>query len=240
MGVLGKAQVDCAHHYAPLHYLPFIGRSRSLLCKPSLREAGFPPAHLRSTSNRQDIARGFGCYVHLTLHKSPGILRAKLAAGFPHIGMAVPAETIDALEFSLCRFNIAMTRCLRRNGRTGYSESLTNGRYYEQHQIPIARSDADKAAMLKRYLKANTVIEVLIHGNLALPDDIDIACFAEADAQIARAVLSNVGTRWRVLSVPPPGPYPRRGSHVREVTRFIEQALGEPDWRGNGLEFDRL
>jgi hypothetical protein len=240
VGVLSKEQVDRVHHFAPLHYLPFIGRSKSLLCKPSLRKAGFPPAHLRSTSSRQDIARGFGCYIHLTLHQSPAILKAKLAAGFPHVGIVIPAKTIEAIEFSLCRFNIAMTRNLRRNERTGFPESPTNGRYYGQRQIPIARNDGDKAAMLKRYLNTNTVIEVLIHGDLALPDDIDITCFAEEDAKIARAVLSKLGALWRVVSVPPPIRYQRKASHVRAVSRFIEQALAEPDWRGNSLEFDRL
>ena len=65
--------------------------------------------------------------------------------------------------------------------------------------------------------------------NFASPDDVDIACFAEVDAQIAAAAaLPNVGGRWRVVSVPPPGPYPRRGSHVEEMSSFIEQVLRVP------------
>jgi len=43
-----------------------------------------------------------------------------------------------------------------------------------------------------------------------------------------------------VTSSAPPGPYPRDPKHVEAITTFIDQALAEPEWRGNGLEFDRL
>jgi hypothetical protein len=240
MDILKKQQVERIHHYAPLHYLPFIGRSKSLLSKPSILAAGFKLSHLRSMSHRQDAARGFASYTHLTLDESPRILKGKLAAGFPHIRISVPAETVDAIEFSLCRYNVAMTRYLRRDGEPGFLESPTNGRYYGQHQIPIARTDADKTAMLQKHLTENTMIEVLIHGDFALPDATDIVCFSPADAEIAQMVLSAVGTSWRIATVPSPRPYARNALHVKAVSEFIKRALAEPEWRGNGLEFDRL
>ncbi|TMJ88145.1 MAG: hypothetical protein E6G76_11210 [Alphaproteobacteria bacterium] len=240
MGVLTQQHIERVHHYAPLHYLPFIGRSKSLLCKPSLLAAGFAQDHLRSMSREHDVERGFGAYTHLTLEPRPRILKAKLAAGFPHIGVAVPADCVEAVSFSLCRFNVAMTRHLRRNGQPGFPESSTNGRYYDQHQIPIARSDADKTAMLEKHLPANTMIEVLVHGDLVLPDRTEIGCFSDADAKIAQQVLSEVGAPWNVTSIASPGPYPRNAKHVEAITTFIDQALAELDWRGNGLEFDRL
>ena len=240
MSVLKKQQIERVHHYAPLHYLPFIGKSNSLLCKPSLLAAGFASSHLRSMSSAQDVSRGFGAYTHLTLDPRPRILRAKLAAGFPHIGIAVPAEAIEAVPFSLCRFNVAMTRYLRRNGNPGFPESPTNGRYYDQHQIPIARTDSDKTAMLEEHLPKNTMIEVLVHGDLPLPEQTNIVCFSDADAEIAQEALSNVGAPWHVIRTVPPGPYPRKDAHVEAVAGFIRQALADPEWRGNGLEFDRL
>src|SRR5262245_766517 len=120
MGLLADKNITHVYHYTPLHYLPFIGRSQSLMSKPSLKAAGFPQKHLRSMSNGQDVARGFGEYTHLTLEEHPAILRAKLAAGFPHVGIAVPFEVIEATKFSLCRFNVAMTRFLRRDGKPGF------------------------------------------------------------------------------------------------------------------------
>jgi hypothetical protein len=231
MGVLTKQHVERVHHYAPLHYLPFIGRSKSLMCKPSLLAAGFAQDHFRSMSRDQDVERGFGAYTHLTLEPCPRILKAKLA---------VPANCVEAVPFSLCRFNVAMTRYLRRNGQPGFPESSTNGRYYDQHQIPIARSDDDKMAMLEKHLPANTMIEVLVHGNLVLPDCTEIACFSDADAKIAKEVLSKVGAPWNVTCTASPGPYPRNAKHVTAITTFIDQALTQPEWCGNGLEFDRL
>src|SRR5262245_21026291 len=125
MGILTQHKVDRIHHYTPLHYLPFIGRSKSLLCKPSLSAAGFSTSHLRSMSRDHDVACGFGAYTHLTLEPRPRILKAKLEAGFPHVDIAVPTNAVEAAPFSLCRFNVAMTRNLRRNGNPGFPESPT-------------------------------------------------------------------------------------------------------------------
>jgi hypothetical protein len=240
MPVLANHQIDAVHHYAPLHYLIFIARSRSILSKPSLRKAGFTNSHLRSMSHGQDVARGFGGYSHLTIDAQPRILRAKLAAGFPHVAINIPSSEIDAVPFSLCRFNVAMTRQLRRAGKDGFPESKTNGRYYAGHQIPIARTDTDKSAMLQKHLQENTMIEVLVHGDFNLSDETSIDCFAAEDAKIARQILSSLNCKWRVKVEKPPGPYPRDSTHVAAVTEFIQKAEDDPDWRGNGLEFDRL
>jgi hypothetical protein len=191
-------------------------------------------------SHGLDEARGFGGYSHLTIDPRPRILRAKLAAGFPHIAINIPTSEIDVVPFSLCRFNVAMTRQLRRDGKAGFPESETNGRYYKGHQIPIARTDADKSAMLGKYLKENTMIEVLVHGDFDLSDETSITCFSDEDATIARQALRSVGRNWKVRVEEPPGPYPRDRAHVAAVTSFIQQAENDPSWRGNGLEFDRL
>jgi len=240
MTVLADRQVDAVYHYAPLHYLIFIARSQSILSKPSLHKAGFTTSHLRSMSHGLDAARGFGSYSHLTIDAQPRILRAKLAAGFPHIAISIPASEIDAVSFSLCRFNVAMTRQLRRDGKDGFPESETNGRYYPSHQIPIARTAADKSKMLKKHLQENTMIEVLVHGDFNLSDETSILCFAEEDARIARQILVSLDRKWAVKVEKSPGPYPRDGKHVAAVTAFIRQAEDDPNWRGNGLEFDRL
>jgi hypothetical protein len=191
-------------------------------------------------SKDQDVARGFGDYAHLTLDDEPRILKAKLAAGFPHLAIGVPVEAVEAASFSLCRFNVAMTRKLRRDGKRGFPESATNGRYFPGHQIPIARSDADKTAMLQTHLDAGTMIEVLVHGDLKLPDITSLTCYAEQDSEIAKGVLESLQCPWAVALADPPGPYPRDAKYAQSVTDFIKLALADPKWRGNGLEFDRL
>jgi adenylosuccinate synthase len=95
MAVLEESGVNYVHHYAPLHYLPFIARSGALLGKPSLAAAGFAANHLRSKSSVHDVKRGFGAYAFLTLDPTPRILGAKLMAGFPHIGIAVPVAAVE-------------------------------------------------------------------------------------------------------------------------------------------------
>src|SRR3546814_20766322 len=54
--------------------------------------------------------------------------------------------------FRSCRFNIAMTRYLRRDGKPGFPESPSNGHYYDHQQIPTAREIAEKEAMLQKHL----------------------------------------------------------------------------------------
>ena len=239
MGILAKQGVESVNHYAPLHYLIFIARSNAILCKPSLKKAGFDQKHCRSMSHKQDVARGFGDYAHLTLDAEPRILLAKLAAGFPHVAIVVPVAAIDSTEFSLCRFNVAMTRRLRRGGKPGFAASDTNGRYYLGHQIPIARTDADKTAMLRMHLN-DTMIEVLVHGDLKLPKNTTVVCFSKADAQVASSLLKSIDCTWSVVVSKPPGAYPRDEAHVKAVSKFIAQAQADPAWRGDGLEFDRL
>lgn len=240
MGSLRAANIAEVHHYAPLHYLPFIARAGALLSKPSLRAGGFKDTHFRSMSSRHDSARGFDAYAFLTLHPAPPILKAKLAAGFPHVRISVPAEAVDAAAFHLCRFNVAMTRQLRRQGKRGFPESSTNGRYYDKNQIPVARTAADKAAMLARYAGTDSMIEVLIPGDLALPDTASVVCFSPADRDLAVRILAENGRQWQVVCANAPGPYPRSAQHGRAVDEFVTRALSNHHWRGDGLEFDRL
>lgn len=114
MGILRDNGIAAVHHYTPIHYLPFIARSGLLKGKPSLQRDGFARSHLRSMSHKQDIERGFGVYGFLTIDQQPRILSAKLGAGFPHIGILVPSSAIEGQDFALCRYNVAMTRFLKR------------------------------------------------------------------------------------------------------------------------------
>ena len=240
MSILQDAGITDVYHYTPLHYLPLIARVRALLSKPLIRARGFAEDHFRSMSHRHDIARGFGSYAFLTLHPAPPILKAKLSAGFPHICIRIPVAAVDRVPFDLCRFNVAMTRRLRRNGKTGFPESATNGRYYGDLEIPIARSSSDKAAMLARYAGSEAMIEVLIPGELHLPDDTSILCFSQQDHDLAADILSAHQLKWRLTLLGPPCQYVRRASYASSVEKFVAKALASTSWSGDGLEFDRV
>lgn len=240
MGVLLDANVTVVNHYTPIHYLPFIARSAALLSKPSLKKAGFAQSHLRSMSRDHDEGRGFGRFAFLTLDASPRILIAKLAKGFPHIAIGAPESAVEDTGFGLCRFNIAMTRQLRRNGKWGFPESETNGRYYGVQQVPIARTDTDKRALLKKHLPLGTMIEVLIEGDLPLPNDTVVTAYDAADAKECRRILATVASPWTVQLAQAPGPYRRNQAHVASAQAFISRAIADPMWRGDGLEFDKL
>lgn len=240
MGILLENGISSVYHYTPLHYLPFIARSRQLLGKPSLAALGFGAKHLRSMSSRQDIERGFGEYGFLTLDTKPRILGAKLLAGFPHIGIRLPSVSVEAIEFALCRYNVAMTRYLRRGNKSGFSESDVNGRYYGQKQIPIAMEHDDKAAMLAEFANSDTMIEVLLSNDFDIPNDASVICYSPEDVDIANDVTGKLNVPWDVILAESPNQYNRNPKYVEKVEHFIQRAIKEPAWRGDGLEFDRV
>jgi hypothetical protein len=175
----------------------------------------------------------------LTIEQRPRITRAKLKAGFPHIGITIPAEAVEATEFDLCRYNVAMTRQLRRNGTPGWPENASNGRYYGPHQIPVARTTAEKRALLRAHLQ-RSMIEVLIHGDIDLPESTVVTTYSETDQQTAEHILDAVQCPWAVNLAPPSERYTAQKQYAAKVDEFIGRALSDPSWRGNGLEFDKV
>lgn len=240
MVVLEEVGILEVFHYAPLHYLPFIVRANALKAKPTLLSEGFAQHHFRSMSRHHDMQRGFGGFLHLTTHSFPPILAAKLAGGFPHIRLAIPSATLATHAFDLCRFNVAMTRQLRRNGKSGFPESASNGRYYADMQVPVARTREDKLALLERHAARGEMVEVLVPGSLPLSANVRIDAFSEADWQLASTVVARLGRSWLTNQVMPPTLYPRSSRYANAVRSFIQSAIANPNWRGNGLEFDRV
>jgi hypothetical protein len=239
MPALAIVGIERVYHFSPLHYLIFIARAQALLGKRQLAREGFPSEHFRSRSRRIDVDRGFEDWVHLTTDVAPRILGAKLARGFPHIGISIPASDVDGADFLLCRYNIAMTRKLRRGLSAGYSEGPETGRYIGEFQVPVAATDDDKIALVRRHYPS-TMIEVLVRGRLTLAASSIVLAYDADDASICRRVLEGVGLNWEVRLVDPPKLYVRHNAYRTEVLKFLEIATESPGWRGNGLEFDQL
>lgn len=239
MGALIDAGVQHVYHYTPLHYLPFIARDQHLRTKPSLKAAGFDETHFRSKSHKHDTARGFYDFAFLTLDPNPRILNAKLAGGFPHIEITIPTTCVESVDYSLSRYNIAMTRQLRRGNKHGFPESAANGRYYGNKQVPIAYTCPDKQALLNTHL-GKGMIEVLLHSDLPLDKNVQIVCFGDHDAGIAAHILDTLGVPWLVRTRTPSEYYRDNKLHRTAVKRFIQSALADPLWRGNGLDFDNV
>lgn len=227
-----------AFHYAPLHYLLFIARSKALFSKIELRRLGYDPFHFRRTSRRQDYARGFSNYVHLTLSQFPPILEAKLRAGFPHFEVRIPAQQLEQSDFHLCRFNIAKSRYLRRQGKTGPPENRVNGRYYGGKQLPTAETAAECEALLAENLN-HRMIEVLVPVTLPLPGETTLIFFDTEDLNIAKSLLRGMRLEWK-LDLAAKTAYPRDAQHVENVQRFLRIARADASWRGDGLDFDNV
>lgn len=239
MGALSSSGLAYINHYAPLHYLPWIARDRALLSKTELRKRGFGDSHFRSTSWKQDSSRGFKDYAFLTIDTYPRILNAKLNAGFPHVAISVPAAEVEKTEYSLCRYNIARTRVLKKGNLPGRPEGNGNGRYYNTQQVPVANSDEDRIALLDKHLGVN-MIEVLVPGKLWLNHNSRILVYSKKDYKIAKNILLRCKRDWGVELVEPSGPYNRRDDYGASIIEFVNRCLEDPNWKGNGLDFDRV
>jgi hypothetical protein len=235
--LLARFGIQAVYHYAPLHYLPPIARRGALLSKERLKKAGYSESHFRSTSQRQDITRGFGRFVHLTLDAHPPILQAKLGKGFPHFKIAVPTVDIEQHGYSLCRFNIAKARYFR-GAKQEPPESAANGRYYDGLALPIARTKEEIGNLLRLNLGQN-MIEVLVRDQLPLSTGTRFTFFHREDLLVAQEIRDVLGSRYAL------GPddrleYQPNPKYQSLVRKAIESSLKDSSWFGNGLEFDRV
>lgn len=238
MSELESARVTHIYHVAPTHYLPLILRDGSLRSKQGLLQAGYTHAHFRSTSHRQDSERGFGNVVHCTTAPHPPILTAKLSRGFPHLRFAFPINTVPA-EHEISRFNIARGRYLR-SGNAPLPETDRNGRYYDEYELPVARTAAERRALLAAADLNRVMLEVLIPEQFPLPESTEIHCFSDWDRELVGRVLEQIGSGITVVPQASEGRYPEHELFRSQVAEFVERALADPDWTGNGLDFDRL
>ena len=235
---LSDCGIHSVYHYAPLHYLVFIAREGALLSKPNLRERGFYPSHFRRTSRQQDEERGFGEYVHLTLREQPQIVMAKLQSGFPHFEIRLPSKAVEAVEYHLCRFNIAKCRYLKRPGGSPLSEGPINGRFYGNKQIPISITKEDSYDLIRHNYPHN-MIEVLIPIRFTLPPETELIFFSGEDHELAEQLVSTTGRSWRcVLSNK--FRYTAASHYRNAVLTFLNRAKAEVNWRGDGLEYDSV
>lgn len=237
-GVLSSRAFLHVYHYAPLHYLPFIARSRLLLSKRRLRAAGYDLSHFRSTSRGQDNARGFDNYVHLMLTQFPPILISKLSRGFPHFEIQIPVTHLERREFHLCRYNIAKSRYLKRPGATAPVECAANGWYHGDKQLPTAESIEECEALLNGSA-GKRVIEALVPSNLPLGRDITLLFFSRDERDLAKEVLRDLNVPWKTEMAETKFYAPKREYRLR-VRQFIRTAAADPAWFGDGLEYDRV
>ena len=237
MNTLVTNDIDSIFHIAPLHYLTFIARSKSLKSKETLRHEGFKETHFRSKSKHLDAKRGFGDYVHLSTVDHPPILVAKLAGGFPHISLSIPATSLDGIEFDLCRYNVAMSRQLRRDGKPGFAEGPANGWYYDHYQIPIARTEIEQRQLIQS--RNGEMLEVLVKPPVVLPGNTQVSVFSGSDREVVLNVLQRLNLPWNVVLSNAPN-YTPRPEYFGACEHFIKASLEDENWRGNGLEFDRV
>ena len=237
MSILIERGIEQIFHVIPLHYLPFIVRSKSLKPKPYLINEGFTTSHFRSKSKHLDEQRGFGDYLHLSSISEPPILEAKLGAGFPHLSLSISVKYLKNIKFDLCRYNIAMTRKLRRGDSAGFNESPENGYYFGDMQIPIARSDQQKSDLILS--NPNRMLELLSKDLVPLGESTSLHVFNSDDRKTVDEVLQKLGCNWTV-QVNNALNYTARDQYRDSCNNFIKTCLNNPDWKGNGLEFDKV
>jgi hypothetical protein len=84
------------------------------------------------------------------------------------------------------------------------------------------------------------MLEVLVNQQLPLSGTVVLRTYCDIDQSIAQNVLNEFGIVWEVELHSVPSTYARKTAYAEKVSAFIQVALSDPDWRGNGLEFDRV
>ena len=239
MNTVSDFGIQHIYHIAPIHYLAFIARSGRLKSKTELVRSGFEAQHFRSKSKKQDVERGFENYAHLTTSEFPPILEAKLRAGFPHIALKIASRSLDNVDFDLCRYNVAMTRKLRRGNQFGHNEGPTNGYYFDGIQIPIARTYEDQYSLLTQNISRGNMIEILVPDALELAQPSEVITFNEHDAYLVQSILAKLECDWltecRQAELYNPHP-----EYVASCISYLKRATNDPEWHGDGLEFDKV
>jgi len=236
MNSLEQTGINHVYHITPIHYLPRILQNKRLLSKSRLISDGFSTTHFRKTSHKVDGDRGFNTYVHLTPSEWPPILASKLTKGFPHLRLKINAQTLGE-HFETCRFNIARTRNIK-GGKSPAAENNLNGYYFDNLSVPVAREIRDKIYML-RNCKLNQ-LEVLIKDQLKLANDTIIEYFSERDFNLIQSIVHSHNVPFHVKKKIPHFEYPKNDNHINEVKNYLEKLSDNPNWKGDGLDFDKL
>jgi hypothetical protein len=235
---LTNVGIDFVYHYAPLHYLPFILRSGHLRSKLRLRAEGFDDSHFRSTSAKQDLQRGFGQYVHFTQNPHPPILKAKVARGFPHFEIAIPASVVEQQTYLLCRFNIARARYFR-GAKQKPPACPANGLYYGDLCLPVATTAQQKADLLQHNV-GRRIIEVLVPDQLPMSLGCVLTVFSRKDLQLVEPVVVKLAAVPFNIRVDESLTYPTIPKYQEAAKHALERAFDDASWKGEGLEFDRI
>jgi len=199
-------------------------------------ESGFINTHFRKTSQQLDIDRGFGDYVHLSLQEDPPILESKLSKGFPHVQLRIKSTALPK-HFDLCRYNIARTRKVK-DGKSAAIEGPKNGYYYEDLRVPVARKFSNQIAMIEG--SKNNMIEVLIPKKLDIDSSTIIECFTVKDVAITNRIIEQLNLPFNIIEKKLKFTYPENHEFRQNVSRQVISFFNDSDWKGDGLDFDKL
>ncbi|MEP4961568.1 MAG: hypothetical protein ABJU19_20025 [Roseobacter sp.] len=84
------------------------------------------------------------------------------------------------------------------------------------------------------------MFEVLFPSEVFLPASLCVSTFNKKDHDAATEILERLNVNWTVSQEAPSGDYPTGTGYFEERQQFIETALNDENWTGNGLDFDRL
>jgi hypothetical protein len=192
MSVLAEFEASSIYHCAPLHYAPFILRSRKLFSRRALEKQGFTQRHFRSSSSVTDADRGFENFVFCAASKWFPLIESKLDRGFPHFLVDIPVDSIDANQLYLCRYNIAKSRVFR-SAKKEPAIDIACEEYVPGLKLPVAHTAQQKKAMLAtRLSQKSRSREVIVSGSIEITSGARLIAFSNEDKEelerIARCV----------------------------------------------------
>jgi len=122
--------------------------------------------------------------------------------------------------------------------KTGFTASEANGQYHGEKQIPTAETIAECNDLLTHNLERN-MIEVLVPRKLELPTNTRLIFFSPTDRELADELLQPLKLGWQ-CQLAKDTTYNAETRCMAKVRLFLDHAIADPQWRGDGLDFDNV
>ena len=84
------------------------------------------------------------------------------------------------------------------------------------------------------------MMDFVVEHEFILPDDSQLFYYHKEALNLAKSIAGHIEIPWQIKLQPPPGDYNFSFEYASAVEEFINQALLDPNWKGDGLGFDRV
>ena len=92
---------------------------------------------------------------------------------------------------------------------------------------------------LAQNINKGNMVEILVPNALDLTLPVSVVAFSDQDAELIRATLLELNVEWLTECIQT-DLYEQRPEYATSCKKFLRRTLDDPEWFGDGLEFDKV